>query len=181
MSDSRAALFLDRDGILVEVVRRGAVISSARTWEEFQVRAGAAEVLRECAQLGYFTVLVTNQPDVARGLLSPQLLEEFHRELVRQIPLDALEVCPEDGHHPRRKPNPGMLLDAARAWNLDLSRSYMLGDSPKDAAAANAAGVQSILLRTDYNRDFAGPTLWIDRMEELPALLGTTRSVRGQP
>ncbi|MCW5869103.1 MAG: HAD-IIIA family hydrolase [Candidatus Eremiobacteraeota bacterium] len=182
MSESRPVLFLDRDGILVEVVRRGSVISSARSWEEFCLVAGAAELVSQWRQLGFFTVLVTNQPDVARGFLCPQLLEDFHRELLRQIPLDAVEVCVEDGCHWRRKPNPGMLLDAAANWNLDLSRGILLGDRQSDVLAARAAGVRPVLLSKDYNLQEvaeSGELTVIQRLDQLTGLLQSTISSVG--
>ena len=168
------ALFLDRDGILLEVVRRDTTISSARSWSEFRILQGAAEMVAEARQLGFLAILATNQPDVSRGLLSSALLAEFHQRLVQEIPLDGLEVCCEDGGHRRRKPNPGMLLDAADQWNLDLAQSYFLGDRRNDLLAARAAGVRPILLLTDYNRDEATDfpdLLTIARLSELTALL----------
>ena len=176
MSERRPALFLDRDGILLEVIRRGDVISSARSWEEFRLIAGAAEVVTQARALGFFTVLASNQPDVARGLLGPDLLQEFHDRLLAHIPLDALEVCLEDGLHRRRKPNPGMLLDAAKTWNLDLGRSFFLGDSQKDVLAARAAGVQPVLLRTDYNREASPDCPSLSVIGSLPELLPLLRT-----
>ncbi len=125
-------------------------------------------------ELGYLAILATNQPDVSRGLLSAELLDAFHERLQQEIPLDGIEVCVEDGGHRRRKPNPGMLLDAADRWQIDLSRSYFLGDRRSDVLAARAAGVQPILLLTDYNDeevlDF--PDLMaISQLAELATLL----------
>jgi D-glycero-D-manno-heptose 1,7-bisphosphate phosphatase len=148
-----AALFVDRDGVLVEVVRRGREISSARSWEEFRPNLAAQEVLSQARQAGYKTVLITNQPDVARGKLSEELLTEFHHRLGELFELDALEVCPHDDTlHPRRKPNPGMILEAAERLQLDLARSFVLGDSAKDVEAGKRAGVRTILIQTDYNQ-----------------------------
>lgn len=170
----RKALFLDRDGVLTAIVRRGSVISSARSQEEFRLLLEAAPLLSQARQAGYLTVLVTNQPDVARGLLAPELLDDFHRQLQESFELDALEVCAEDGHdNPRRKPNPGMLLDAAARLGIDLSRSYFLGDTGKDVEAGKRAGVKTILLKTDYNQqareqaDFVVATA----LDALPILL----------
>lgn len=182
MTDPRPALFLDRDGILLEVVRRGTTISSARNWQEFRILAGAAEMVAQARRLGFLAILATNQPDVARGLLSAPLLQEFHQRLLQEIPLDGLEMCCEDGQHRRRKPNPGMLVDAAERWNLDLARSYFLGDRRNDVLAARAAGVQPILLLTEYNceeaTDFPG-LLTITRLTDLPELLRSVMDLWG--
>ena len=174
LSKARPALFLDRDGILLEVVMRGPTVSSARSWAEFRLVAGARQMAEQARQLGWVTILATNQPDVARGLLSASLLAEFHERLAREVPLDGIEVCCEDGEHRRRKPNPGMLLDAAAHANLDLHRSFFLGDRRNDVLAALAAGVQPILLSTAYNEQEAAefPDLCkIADLQELPALL----------
>ena len=174
MSELRPALFLDRDGILVEVVMRGTTVSSARSWPEFRILAGARQMVDRARKLGYLAILATNQPDVSRGLLSAQLLDEFHRHLLQEIPLDGLEVCCEDGLHRRRKPNPGMLLDAAERWRIDLARSYFLGDRRNDLLAARAAGVRPVLLLRNYNQDETADLpdlLTIAQLSDLPELL----------
>ena len=131
-------------------------------------------MVAQARSLGFMVILATNQPDVSRGLLSAQLLEQFHRRLVQEIPLDGLEVCCEDGKHRRRKPNPGMLLDAAERWNLDLSKSYFLGDRRTDLLAARGAGVRPILLLTEYNGEECADfpeLLTIAQLADLPGLL----------
>lgn len=139
-------------------------------------------MVAEARSLGLLTILVTNQPDVARGLLSASLLEDFHRKLQRDLALDDLEVCCEDGQHPRRKPNPGMLLDAARRWELDLGGCFFLGDRRTDALAARAAGVRPIVLLTDYNREEVADfpdLLSIERLAELTPLLKSQTGTAG--
>ncbi len=161
---------------------RGTVVGSARTWPEFRLIPGAGQMVLEARRLGLLTILATNQPDVARGLLSPSLLDDFHRRLQQEIPLDGLEVCCEDGQHRRRKPNPGMILDAAERWNLDLPRSYFLGDRRNDMLAAQAAGVRPILLRTVYNSDECEDfpdLLSIGKLSELAELLKSQTAPRG--
>lgn len=150
---SNRALFLDRDGILNEVVRRGEVVSSPRDLDEWHFLEESVQLVETARRLGFLTVVVTNQPDVERGHMSRETLDQLHRLLLTRLPLDHIEVCPSgDNADRRRKPNPGMLLDAAAALDIDLARSFFLGDSHKDVLAGRAAGVATILLRTDYNQ-----------------------------
>jgi len=149
----RPALFLDRDGILNEVVMRGNVVGSPRSLAEFRIVAGARELVLGAQALGYFCIVVTNQPDISRGLMARTELETMHAALLRVVPVDAIEVA-EGGTEadPRKKPNPGMLLDAAAAYGLDLARSWIVGDSCRDMEAGLRAGVRTIFLEAAHNR-----------------------------
>ena len=148
----KPALFLDRDGILNSVVKRGDTISSPWNFEEFAVLPGAAALVSAARAAGYVVVVVTNQPDVARGNLAEDEMRAMHASLQRVLEPDAIEACTSgDDNDPRRKPNPGMLLDAARRLDLDLASSIIIGDSAKDIAAGRAAGVRTVLLETAYN------------------------------
>ena len=149
----RPAVFFDRDGILNEVVMRGTVVASPRTLVEFCLKAGAKELVETVRKAGYLCIVVTNQPDLERGLLVQENLDAMHRMLERELALDAIEVCPADSVSDRRKkPNPGMIFDATERWGIDLGRSWMIGDSDKDIGAGRRAGVRTILLATEYNR-----------------------------
>lgn len=148
----RRAVFLDRDGVLNRVVRRGDVIGSPRTVEEFILIPEAAALCAALHADGWLLAVVTNQPDVSRGLLDPAVLDAMHARLRAALPLDAIDVCPSgDDADPRRKPNPGMLRDAAARIHIDLGASWILGDSVKDMRAGRAAGVRTLLLATEYN------------------------------
>ncbi len=153
----RRAVFLDRDGILNEVVMRGDSVGSPRTLDELVIHSGARLIVDAARAAGFLTIVVTNQPDVGRGLMGLEALEALHDALRSAIPLDAIEVSTEGRDDaPRRKPNPGMLTDAAAAWDIDLSRSWIIGDSVKDIEAGRRAGVGTILLETPYNRRVHG-------------------------
>lgn len=153
----RRAVYLDRDGILNHVVMRGAVVSSPWSLGEFELLDGARELVQGAKRLGFFCVVVTNQPDVARGNLQQECLELMHDLLLQELEVDAVQAClTADNADLRRKPNPGMILESAREFGLDLSRSVIVGDSGKDLAAGRRAGVKTILLETDYNRSVHG-------------------------
>lgn len=102
---------------------------------------------------GYMVIVVTNQPDVARGLLEHDELEAMHQKLAQGAGPDEIRFCPHDDHHQCacRKPKPGMLTQAAAEHGLDLAASWLVGDGYKDMEAARAAGVRGVLIATDYN------------------------------
>ncbi len=154
---ANAAVFFDRDGTLIE---DPGYLSHP---DQVTLVDGAAEVLKELSLLGYKTVVVTNQSGVARGIVSEEMLERIHERLKEQLALkgaslDGIYYCP---YHPEgvipkyrrdsdwRKPEAGMLLAAADEMDLDLSRSWMIGDSLRDAEAGRRAGCRTILIRSD--------------------------------
>jgi len=147
------ACFLDRDGILNEIVMRGTTVSSPWNAAEFRLHSGAKDLVAAALAAGFVPVVVTNQPDLERGNLSPAELEKMHAILREELSLTEIEVCGSgDNADPRRKPNPGMILDAAKRLNLDLAHSLLVGDSLKDIEAGRSAGVRTILLETPYNQ-----------------------------
>jgi D-glycero-D-manno-heptose 1,7-bisphosphate phosphatase len=165
---SSTAVFFDRDGTLI---RDPGCISHP---DQVELLDGAAEAVKQMQLLGYKTVVVSNQPGVAKGILTEETLEQIHgrlRELIgRQgASLDAIYYCPfhPDGAVPKyrqdsdwRKPKPGMLLAAAGELDIDLTRSWMVGDSLRDTEAGRSAGCRTILISaahtnpatTDKNR-----------------------------
>lgn len=148
----KAALFLDRDGILNRIVQRGETVSSPWRFEEFELLPQAEDLLRAGRDAGMTVVVVTNQPDISRGNLPEAELRRMHEMIEQVLQPDAIEVCTSgDNSDPRRKPNPGMLLDAAKNMDLDLPSSVFIGDSAKDVGAGKAAGVTTVLLQTAYN------------------------------
>ena len=152
-SGSRPAAFLDRDGVLNHRIIDGYVTSPA----ELEMLPHVAEAARRLRAAGYALVVVTNQRGIARGLMSAKDVEAVNAELAAHFeqagaPLAGIYVCP----HERdvgclcRKPAPGMLLQAARELDLDLSASLLIGDSESDLGAAEAAGVpRRFLIESD--------------------------------
>jgi D-glycero-D-manno-heptose 1,7-bisphosphate phosphatase len=149
----RRAVFLDRDGVVTATVERHGVASVALAPEELVVLPGVAAALDRLRDAGYVLVVVTNQPDVARGSLRSTDVEAMHRQLATGLPIDRFEVCPHDGAEgcPCRKPKPGMLLAAATELDLDLAGSWMVGDRWVDIAAGRAAGVRTLLVTEPYS------------------------------
>lgn len=163
---SRPAIFLDRDGVIIKEV------DLLCKPEQLELIPGAADAIKLINQKGWMAIVVTNQPVIARNLCSIEELEFIHAKLETMIGnerayLNAIYYCP---HHPDagypeerkeykikcdcRKPAPGMLLKAAKDWNIDLANSYMIGDRQSDVKAGEAAGCkQSILI--EMNKDNA--------------------------
>jgi D-glycero-D-manno-heptose 1,7-bisphosphate phosphatase len=147
---SRPAIFLDRDGVLIENVD-----SYVRTWDDVRFLPGTFESMRRLRATPYTVVLVTNQSAVGRGILTAEQALDINGRVVAEIAarggqVDASYVClhsPADGCA-CRKPAPGMLLSAQADLGLDLAASYLIGDAATDIAAATAAGVRGILVRT---------------------------------
>ena len=149
----KAAVFLDRDGVINRALTRDGKPYPPTSLAEFEILPGVAEACAKLKQAGFLLVVATNQPDVGRGTLKQETVETIHEHMRRALPIDRIEVCYHPGHGASecdcRKPRPGMLLRAARELNIDLARSFMVGDRWRDIDCGHAAGVTTILV--DYN------------------------------
>lgn len=151
----RPAVFVDRDGTLnVQVIRDGNPFAPESV-DEFRLFPGVQDACRELHAAGYALVVVTNQPDVARGTQSLAVIEAMHAKLRQLIPeIERIEVCYASGDEvppdPRRKPEPGMILDVARDLGLDLGRSWLIGDRWRDIDSGERAGVRTIFIDFAY-------------------------------
>ena len=144
------AVFLDRDGVLNELVVRDGHSVSPRREEEFVLRPEAGPAVRRLKALGLRLFVVTNQPDVARGLMTQGALDAMHARLRSALPLDDLGLCPPDDADGCgcRKPKDGLLRLLAERWDVDLARSFVVGDSWRDAGAGRAAGCRTVLVKS---------------------------------
>lgn len=180
LKNKQKAIFLDRDGTINKYV------GFLRKEEEFELIDGVAEAVKKINQSGYLAIVVTNQPVIARGEVAFEGLLTIHNKMETLLGkegayLDGIYFCP---HHPHkgyegevpelkiecdcRKPKPGMLLKAAEDFNIDLSRSYMVGDGENDIKAGIAAGCKTVLLNTEceyYGQDICVGSLkeFVDR------------------
>lgn len=147
------AVFLDRDGVLNKPLIRDGQPHSPEHFDEFEIIGEAAEALHSLKCAGYLLIVATNQPNVSRGLQSQSMIEQMHQRLRTELPLDDIRVCFHDDHHHCfcRKPQPGLLYEAARDWQISLSQSYMIGDRWKDVEAGRRAGCRTVLLQHPYN------------------------------
>lgn len=149
---SRPAAFLDRDGVVnAAVVRDGRPHPPAHV-DDLVVLPGVAEACARLRAAGFVVLVVTNQPDIARGSTSCIEVARINDALLQHLAIDAILVCPHDdadGCH-CRKPRPGLLLDGAEQWDVDLARSTMVGDRWRDIDAGAAAGVATVHLDRGY-------------------------------
>lgn len=148
------AVFFDRDGVINEVIWRDNVLTSPRAISEWKLNIQLKPIMLALKEKGYLLFVVTNQPEVKRKLVLAETVEAMHQDIRQQLPIDAIEACFHDNedHCNCRKPMPGMLLNLAKAWDIDLTQSFMLGDTWKDMHAGKAAGCKTILLQTTYNQ-----------------------------
>jgi D-glycero-D-manno-heptose 1,7-bisphosphate phosphatase len=166
---TRSAVFLDRDGVLVESTVRDGVPQSARSLAELRILPGVAQACERLHAAGFVLIVVTNQPDVARGVLTAEAVEEMHRELHERLPLDDIAVCFHDDADgcDCRKPQPGLLLAAAGRWKVDLATSFLVGDRWRDVEAARRAGCRAIFVDRGYAETIASePDATVRNLEE---------------
>jgi histidinol-phosphate phosphatase family protein len=140
-------VFLDRDGVINCKPRPGEYICR---WEEFRFIPAIVDWIRLFNALELLVIVVTNQRGVARGLVEPEELARIHKNMIDQLGaagagIDDVFCCPhEEGVCDCRKPAPGLVLQAARKWDIDLARSIMIGDSARDQELAQRCGMQFI-------------------------------------
>jgi D-glycero-D-manno-heptose 1,7-bisphosphate phosphatase len=148
----RRAVFLDRDGVINKSLTREGLPYAPISMAEFQILPGVAEALLLLRAAGYLNIVITNQPDIKTGKQSPKVLHLMHEKLSNELALDDIRFCPhtdDDGCF-CRKPLPGMLIDAANRWHVDLRESWLIGDRWRDIAAGQAAGCRCFFVDHGY-------------------------------
>jgi D-glycero-D-manno-heptose 1,7-bisphosphate phosphatase len=171
----RPAVFMDRDGTLNVQHVRGAKPFAPDRVEDFRLFDGVIEACRSLKAAGYALVVATNQPDVGRGDVAQSVVEAMHARLLELIPeIDRVEVCYDgaDGLSNRRKPEPGMLLDAAAALGIDRARSWMVGDRWRDVDCGKRAGARTVFIDYGYSEEFRSrPDFIVKSFPEAAALI----------
>ncbi len=147
----RPAIFFDRDGTLMKEV------DHCHRAEDVQAIEGAADLLAQTHIQGWLHLIITNQSGIGRGYFTKKEFDDVQEELQRQLNglIDGVYMSPDmpGSNSVRRKPAPGMLLEAAEAFNIDLTRSIMIGDRSSDIEAGKAAGCRTILVLTGYGKE----------------------------
>jgi D-glycero-D-manno-heptose 1,7-bisphosphate phosphatase len=145
------AVFLDRDGVLNRAVVRKGRPFPPRSVEELEILPGVAEALYQLRAVGFLLIVATNQPDVARGTQRREVIEAMNDRLLAALPLTEIRVCYEEGDDcPRRKPNPGLLIEASDEYGIDRAASFMVGDRWRDVEAGHRAGCRTVFLDLGY-------------------------------
>lgn len=149
----RPALFIDRDGTLIEEVNHCCDPANVRVYP------GASEELARARAMGWLNIIITNQSGIGRGYFTVDQFQSVQEEVYRQVEyaIDASYMSPDlpGSGSLRRKPAPGMILEAAKEHAIDLPRSFMIGDKQIDIECGANAGVRTILVETGYGRDFS--------------------------
>jgi D-glycero-D-manno-heptose 1,7-bisphosphate phosphatase len=163
------AVFLDRDGVINRAIVRDRKPFPPQDLSEFVWMDGIHETLRALHARGYVLVVFTNQPDIARGTQTQQQLDQFHARILNELPIARIYACVHDDADQCdcRKPKPGMLMSASSDFDLDLSRSWVVGDRWRDIEAGRAAGCRTVLIQHGYDERAAIPDHTIRRIPEL--------------
>ena len=148
------AIFFDRDGVINHPIIRDDSLSSPRYFSEFMVKDDFIIFFHKIKKLSFNFKLfvVTNQPDISRGFLDKEELQEMHKFLYKNFSFDEIFYCPHDDHHNCncRKPKPGMFIKAKNKHKIDMDKSWIIGDKERDISAAHMAGItKSILMNYD--------------------------------
>lgn len=171
----KPAVFFDRDGVLNRTIVRDGRAYAPLSLEDFTILPEASEAVAHLRQAGFLTMVVTNQPEIARGRLSWATLLEMHERLQAELPIDGIYVCPHDPTESCQchKPAPGLLRQAASDWSVDLSASFLIGDRWRDIGAGRAAGCYSILIERDYSGPSEPDYRARDLLEAVDHILGS--------
>ena len=146
------AVFLDRDGVINQAIVRDGKPYPPASVDELVIVADAPAALQALKQAGYLLLVVTNQPDIARGKQTLAAVETIHQALQKDLPIDDFFLCPHDDSDgcDCRKPRPGLLLRGADKYDIDLSRSFMVGDRWRDIEAGAHAGCATVWIDFAY-------------------------------
>lgn len=148
----RRAVFLDRDGVINRAIVRDGIPYPPVNLEELEVLPGVSEALQKLHEDNYLLIVVTNQPDVARGIIQKSDVEKINDQLLSQLPLDDIKTCYHDSSDGCfcRKPLPGALIDAAKEYEINLSKSFMVGDRWRDIEAGQSVGCKTFFINYGY-------------------------------
>lgn len=149
---TQPAVFLDRDGVLNRVVIHDGKPTPPARLADVEIISGAITSLKRIADSGYVLFGITNQPDVARGTQSREVVESINALIQSRLPIREIFVCYHDDNDKCdcRKPKPGLIFQAVQKYQLDLSLSWMVGDRWKDIVAGKAAGLKTIFIDYHY-------------------------------
>jgi D-glycero-D-manno-heptose 1,7-bisphosphate phosphatase len=162
------AIFLDRDGVLNKAIVRNRKPYPPSTIDELEILEGVYKGIELLKHSGYKLIVITNQPDVARGLTTIENVNEINNSIIQLLNVDEIICCFHDDSEncKCRKPKPGMILEAVKKWDIDLSVSYLIGDRWRDIQTAKNIGLNSILIKYDYNEKKINANFECNNLEE---------------
>jgi len=148
----RKAIFLDRDGVINKTFIENNLPYAPLSYNQLEILPGVKESIIRLKKLNFLCLVVTNQPDVSRGKIKKETVLKMNSHLKKEIKLDDFFVCYHDDRDACecRKPKSGLLLAAAKKWNIDFKKSYMIGDRWKDVEAGTNVGCKTIFIDNNY-------------------------------
>ena len=152
MNRSSRAIFLDRDGVINKTIVLNGKPYPPKNLQNLKILPGVKKTLETLHNQGGLLIVVSNQPDVARGITSLAKVEEINRYLKEKLPIDDFRICYHDNNDgcSCRKPLPGLLIDAAKTYGINLGSSFMIGDRWSDIEAGKLAGCKTIFIDYKY-------------------------------
>ena len=147
------AVFLDRDGVINRSLVKDGKPFPPHSLDVFEILPEIPESLLFLKKKGFMLIVLTNQPDVGRGKQKRKIVEKMNNYLLEQLPLDGIYVCwhGKDGECNCRKPLPGLLFKAVKDWEIDIQKSYLIGDRWRDIDMGVTAGCKTIFIDYQYN------------------------------
>jgi D-glycero-D-manno-heptose 1,7-bisphosphate phosphatase len=148
----RKAVFLDRDGVINRSIIKNGKGYAPRSLAEFELLPGVEEATAALKKADFLLFVVTNQPDIGNGLISPDIVDQMHQLLIKKLPLTKIYMCPhrQDENCACRKPKPGMLLMAKDEFDIDMKNSFMVCDRVSDVQAGISAGCTPFFIDHNY-------------------------------
>ena len=150
------AIFLDRDGVINKSIIANGKPYAPLLFEDFVFYEDTKKAIVVIQSLDYKTIIVTNQPEINKGNLNHEELKRMNDRIYNELKIDDIFVCEHTSEEDCdcRKPKPGMILNASKKHNIDLSQSFLIGDRYKDIESAHAAGCNSIFIDRKYSEKF---------------------------
>ncbi|MCB1194073.1 MAG: HAD family hydrolase [Leptospiraceae bacterium] len=164
------AVFFDRDGVINKAIVKDGKPYPPSDITQFEWNEKIEEVLDYVKSLGYLAFIFTNQPDVARGAQTKENVESIHKLILSKLSIDEIYCCYHDSgdNCECRKPKPGMLYEAQNKYNIDLGKSFVIGDRWRDIEAGKQAGCKTIFIDYHYDESLKSrPDYVIDRIQEV--------------
>jgi len=169
MNKETKAVFFDRDGVLNNLVERDGSYYSPQNYSDFKIYDEAIDIVQKVQDRGYLAIVISNQPDIARGKLEQSELDKMTKVLFKNLKVDDVFYCTHDDQDncECRKPKPGLFHLAQKKYNINFSHSIMVGDTWKDVKAAQNANIKMYLIDKDYNQDLKN----VERIKDISDLL----------
>ncbi len=178
------AIFLDRDGVINETYIEKGKTYPPQSLDQYKFLPGVHEGVAALKAQKFLILVVTNQPDIRTGKQKLEVTESMHRLISQELKVDEIYACYHIGsdHCLCRKPKPGMLLEAAKKWNIDFTKSYLVGDRWSDIAAGQAAGCKTFIIGEGYSdQKIATPDWAVQSLLEASKIILSTHAEQSYP